>query len=927
MELQRRVLAVLTAVALASAGCSGGNGASVSDKGSNVEAVTACGNTDCTGAPGPQGPPGPQGEQGPAGEPGVFMGEVKGTVTSSSASKTFPVAGVLVSFEPNVGVTAMTDANGFFTAKVPVGVYTVTFSKSPGIASTSFPNVSVVAGGVVTLNKALAYSPLALKFTSGVTPYAGLGKPVTLVTSLDGATGPVTYRWSFTSGPYSAVPPLNVGADGTRASFTTGLLADLIASGKVNNPPLDIPDRASFVAISPGQAAKMSYVVAVEVNDGTFTQKASATVGTLPFTPGVAETGVLGLPTIVNALATTYDWKLVSKPDGSNAAFDSPNARNAIFTPDKEGRYVIANGADEVLAVTVGKFVGLGKIADSGASCTPDCPTGCANWCSTCHSDYFQPPKAKEWKNSAHGNHFFKFMRYNASGELVWNDSVPAPTADAGVFWSQPGRMTTFEYGMTGAEGSHYGSSCISCHTTGYNAYPLAANAGFDDLMAATGWKFPTVAEMEAAFGGSGATKAPVFTLWNAIPSDLKGLVGMQCESCHGPMNEHAQQPMVTVNGVTSPNATPQGFYNVDSCAACHDRPANHDRIALWRQSGHASRELAIGEGGSTNCTRCHTAQGFKAWADHLFDPAWTPAAGFAPAVAEPITCQACHDPHKTSLRYDDALETLREQGKPQAITLVNGTTISDMGAGASCMVCHNGRKALNAAGPKGSSPHGAAQTDVFLGINAYFVNPSNPSAHVAVADTCVGCHMKLKYAVPGGITPTNTNHTFALDASRTCQQCHANSEAAGIETQFADSLAALNQAITAKINAFLTVPYTLTAQDPAEVAAAVAVTLDQKPVAIEVVGGPHGTASLQFTFATAITDPFDAAATTTKLLVLPASVPGLNTSGNGTIARAAWNARLVVNDSSKGIHNPDFVFEVLANTRAAVNADVLPEP
>ena len=39
----------------------------------------------------------------------------------------------------------------------------------------------------------------------------------------------------------------------------------------------------------------------------------------------------------------------------------------------------------------------------------------------------------KTWKNSAHGNHFFKQMSYDSTGVLVWNDDangnpLPAPT-------------------------------------------------------------------------------------------------------------------------------------------------------------------------------------------------------------------------------------------------------------------------------------------------------------------------------------------------------------------------------------------------------------------------------------------------------------------------------------------------------------------
>ncbi|GEJ58713.1 hypothetical protein [Anaeromyxobacter diazotrophicus] len=934
-------IAALATLALAATGCQGAKGESSGTGGQDGVATQ-----DAAGTPGPAGSQGPAGKDGKDGLPGISTGMVIGTVTSASASKAgVPVAGVTVSFDPDPGVTATTDADGNFGATVPVGVYTVTFTKNPGIAATSFSNISVIAGGKVCLEKALPYSPLALTLT-GATSWAGLGKLVALGASTTGATGPVSYAWKLTAGPFKkgAAPALAVSPDGAQASFTTALLAEIIASGVVNNPPLDLPPRPSFVAISPGQAAKMSYTVSVTATDGTFSQTATATVGTLPFTPGLAETAPRGLPLVANdALAAHYAWQLASRPAGSAAALDLGGVRNPVFVPDVDGQYVLTNGATQ-LAVTVNGFVGLGKIADDGAR----------HGCSNCHVPYFQPPKAKEWKNSAHGNHFFKFMHYEGDA-LVWNLDpvtllpVPAPTANEGkvVSWSQPGRMTTFEFGMTGAEGTHYGANCVACHTTGYGG---GANGGFDDVALATGWKFPTAAQLEAAFGGTASTPAPVFALWNAIPSELKGLVGMQCEACHGPMGEHAQNPI----NVTAA----KGFFGVDSCAACHDRPTNHDRVALWRKSGHAT--LTNGEFGAmdvgveASCSRCHAGQGHKLWADNGFGTSYVPPADengtatlWGKGDVQPITCQACHDPHTTTLRLEGEAP----------LALLDGYTVEGMGTGASCMVCHNGRKKLPAS-PNGMGAHESSQTDVFVGVNAFFVNPSQPSAHLAVADTCVGCHMKVKSAVKDGTTPSNTNHTFAIDATRACQACHgAAASAEGLEEAFDASLAALWKAMGDKITGALPAVYNVVAQDPAGLGDAQAethpkaVTLDQKPVSVKQVRSYHPYTLFVFGFATPIPDPFHAGLTTTELWIKtgdidvsapPAPIavtPGTVASDGavtadaeytiatplvakgGVIAKACWNSVLLTNDKSKGLHNPDFAFDVLAASRAQVVA------
>ncbi len=39
-----------------------------------------------------------------------------------------------------------------------------------------------------------------------------------------------------------------------------------------------------------------------------------------------------------------------------------------------------------------------------------------------------------------------------------------------------------------------------------------------------------------------------------------------------------------------------------------------------------------------------------------------------------------------------------------------------------------------------------------------------------------------------------------------------------------------------------------------------------------------------------------------------------------GVFAKANWNHQLLVQDGSRGVHNPSFAFDVLSATMAAVN-------
>ena len=70
------------------------------------------------------------------------------------------------------------------------------------------------------------------------------------------------------------------------------------------------------------------------------------------------------------------------------------------------------------------------------------------------------------------------------------------------------------------------------------------------------------------------------------------------------------------------------------------------------------------------------------------------------------------------------------------------------------------------------SGPHAASQTDAMFGFNAYFVNRLNPSPHLAVTDTCAGCHYKVTTASEATAKQTS-NHSFLVDTTL-CASCHS---------------------------------------------------------------------------------------------------------------------------------------------------------
>jgi formate-dependent nitrite reductase cytochrome c552 subunit len=921
---------------------------------------------------------------GSKGEPGVSTGTIFGTLTyqpnptASPLPPALPASSVNVATIPDSGITGVTDATGAYElTNVPAGVYSLKFSGN-GFATLQVDGVSVIATKTVAVNRVLvANNPIVVTPLAASAP-AGFNAPATLSVTVAGGTPPYTYKWT----PAAANPTAVTLSSNTAASptFTTRTLQAVLAGGKAiafgkvtafddKGVRSFVPNtQVSFLSVSAKQLAQMTYNFTVTVSDSVGFVK-SATVAVPPATlaqgNGIVPIGQIVIANIPGNSATAT----LAIPPGSSAKLQEPATANPWFIPDVRGNYNVAAGP-----------ASLSVQASAFHSANPNC--------GGCHSVSFLPPeiatnvaaKFKDWTNSAHGNHFFKFMHYDETGTLVWNkdangNPIPAPTANPTVFWNQPGRMTTFQFGLVGAEGTHYSGSCISCHTTGYNA--LAKNTGIDDAMSFANYVFPNLANIFTTLTGvtsqqvitngvvstatyDQVTAAPNMAAWDALPANVKAFAGMQCESCHGPLDTHTAA-MQTAEGKM---VKPVQEFSVANCAVCHDNPNNHDRVALWRQSRHANLETAVSEGAGGavlatasprgSCNRCHSAQGFvqyvkqltgqlkdpagkpiPAYAGNVGDPTVTPFAdaskaylqntlGITPDKVQAITCAACHDPHTTGLRVEG-----------DTPLLPSGFKVTGAGTGAVCFVCHNSRNGARGDQFNGvytnndlpgtpapvtaiGAPHEASQGDVVAGKNAFFVGKSSPSPHLAVADSCVGCHMKT---FPAGLTGTNTNHTWRID-STSCAKCHGSATAPvdgeALQTQFDDAAgelaAALNTSGTATVRGLYYKGSKQTVQIPSD-AAATFVFGRSAGFTITTASGMDDPNTLGAKINTLTSGGLanfytDAGATTKAFDVL-----------KGVFAKANWNYSLVTLDGSRAIHNPSFVFEVLSSTEAAVRS------
>ena len=303
-------------------------------------------------------------------------------------------------------------------------------------------------------------------------------------------------------------------------------------------------------------------------------------------------------------------------------------------------------------------------------------------------------------------------------------------------------------------------TTCGNCHVSHQRGWVNTAHADAYATLVNSGGSQSFCESCHTVSNKGNATAAPAG--WEAVKDTAYHDV--QCESCHGPGNTHAQEP----DAPAGPGNPPLAHVAVlgdsatlaQSCADCHSG-VHEPFVEEWSQSGHAV-SLQEDDGtfvndASPTCGSCH--EGRKALA------AWGVTANYAEKDLPGsdhylgITCAVCHDPHGFTRGSD---------GKPVEGQLRFPIDVPDINQNL-CMKCHQRRAEPDQASSRG--PH-SPQGPMLLGDAGYHPAGFDPDVQ-AVATThgssqnprlCAGCHVN-RYAVTdaetGNLTFNSTGHLF----------------------------------------------------------------------------------------------------------------------------------------------------------------------
>ena len=218
----------------------------------------------------------------------------------------------------------------------------------------------------------------------------------------------------------------------------------------------------------------------------------------------------------------------------------------------------------------------------------------------------------------------------------------------------------------------------------------------------------------------------------------------VQCESCHGPGETHANNP----DGGTFPLPHIGLGDTAASCASCHS--GIHTPFAEeWAQSGHADSVGMDHPATTAGCQGCHDGRAAILKLNGGHTTRYVDSVG-----TKTIVCVVCHDPHGSP--NDKQLRAPIDTPDPTRNL---------------CMQCHLRNSTPSVTYTRGSRGAHAAQGPILMGEGAgwipvgfYFDSTGMYSSHGSTANPrlCAGCHVtRITVSDSNGLIFQSTGHLF----------------------------------------------------------------------------------------------------------------------------------------------------------------------
>jgi hypothetical protein len=328
------------------------------------------------------------------------------------------------------------------------------------------------------------------------------------------------------------------------------------------------------------------------------------------------------------------------------------------------------------------------------------------------------------------------------------------------------------------------------------------------------------------------------------------------------------------------------------SCISCHSNTAREPIFASYAFSAHGSGSVGFaegrGDGDATNrCSQCHGEEGFL---DFVFNGEANELGYTNPTT---IFCSTCHSEHETFDFDTDGADYALVNDYAQELLLDPTITVDFGGSSNNCITCHQPRTSYVIPAEDGSGkyvvntsrfgPHHGPQASMLEGVLGAMIPgsegyPGVGSATHRTGSSCVTCHMGPS------TSPEMGGHSWTPTADA-CVQCHTN----GVPDElggYAAGMASLKSLLENVVGEEF------------------AVDVDGNPL-YDVDGNPVGTGvpvvGLIVDFAPDDTDRSNSGIFTT------------------IEAQAAWNYKTLLEDQSRGIHNPGYSRALLTNSLEAL--------